>query len=545
MAHKIKNSSLTEFRIESEEFNSRAEKFKLIFNASPDMIFILSHTGLILDANDAALAGYGYDHDQVFGLSFEKLLANADYIKNARKLFDSVNKGAEIDYEWLTKTRTGKRIPVDIRLRSLKLDEQEEKSAVVLILRDISAKQKADEAINSLARASNLLKFQDFLNESVKSLAELYGTKFAFVGRLLPDNATVETMAVWAGESIVDNFSYALKDTPCQDVVDMQSAMIPSKACSLYPKDILLQQMNVESYFGVSMVAENKKKGLVVLLDDKPLVIEEWAEPILELFANRLAVEVERYDVTQALQKSKENLEELVEERTKELALANKDLEAFNSSIAHDLRTPINAISSYCQIIEAECKSKIDELSSEYINTIRHTADDMAELIENLLNLSRVSKSEVEKEEVNISALAQDIVEKLQYLYPEKNVVADIEENITVNADRGAMIVLLDNLLNNAWKYSSKQKQPKVSLAKYSTVDGNGFYIKDNGAGFDMGEADKLFAVFKRLHKEEDFPGTGVGLATVHRIVGKHGGEIWADAIINKGATFFISLPDE
>ena len=541
-----KRFSDKEFKVESDEFNSRAEKFKLIFNASPDMIFIISHNGLILDANKSALTEYGYNHKQAFGMGFEHLLTNATDIKKARKLFESVKSGAEIDYEWMTQSKNGKKFPVDVRLRNLSLNDDDEKPAIVLFLRNISQKQKAEEAISSLARATNILHFEDFLKESVKSLAKLYGTKFAFVGRLQPDKKHVSTLVVWAGDRIVDNFTYSLEGTPCKDVLDLKVELISDSASERYPSDEMLIQMGIQSYFGHPMVAEEKMVGLVSVMDDKRLDVEPWTSPILGLFANRLAVEIERFEMNKSLQDSKDNLEELVQQRTSELKAVNNELDAFNSSIAHDLRTPIHAISSYCQILYEECAPKIDELGGgEYLDYIKDTAKDMAELIENLLQFSRITKVELAKENINVSLMVTEIAQKLEHMNKDRNIKIEIEDDVFVNADRGSMIVLLDNLLHNAWKYTGNKKDATVKFGKYNTDAGSGFYIKDNGAGFDMASSEELFEVFKRLHKDSEFVGTGVGLATVHRIIGKHNGKIWADAEINNGATFYVNLPEK
>lgn len=246
------------------------------------------------------------------------------------------------------------------------------------------------------------------------------------------------------------------------------------------------------------------------------------------------------------LEVHREHLEELVENRTTELAAANKELDAFNSSIAHDLRTPIHAISNYCQILHEECASELDELGGgEYLDLIKDTAKDMTTLIENLLQLSRVTVIEVEKEEINLSLMVSEISQKLAYMNRDRNVKIEIEDDVCVNADRGSMIILLDNLLHNAWKYTGKREEAKIKFGKHKSDNGSSFYLKDNGAGFDMKQSDKLFEVFKRLHKESDFVGTGVGLATVHRIISKHNGKIWADAEINYGSTFYVSLPEK
>jgi len=545
-----------DFKLESEEFNSRAEKFKLIFNASPDMIFILSHNGLILDANESALAGYGYSNNQAFGMSFESLLSKASHIKKARKLFESAHRGAEIDYEWMTKTKTGKNIPVDIRLRSLKLNDNDEKSAVVLILRDISHKQKADEAISSLARATNLLEFEDFIRESVRSLAQLYNTKFAFVGRLQPDKKHVSTLAVWAGDRFADNFTYSLEGTPCKDVLDLKVELIPDKADELYPDDEMLIQMGIKSYFGHPMVAERKMKGLVSVMNDATLNVEEWAGPVLGLFANRLAVEIERFEATQELQASKENLEEQVRKRTQKieeqtniikqnniaLEEANEEMKSFCYSVSHDLRAPLRGISGFSDIVLEDYEDKLDDIGKEYLHRIKDSTTNMSDLIDGMLQLSRVSHQDIEIEEFNLSLLAEEVIHGISSLERERKIKVEIEPDLKCKADRGLIIILLQNLLGNAWKYSAKKDISRISVFQ-KEVDGRPvFIIRDNGAGFDTRYADKLFEPFKRLHGESEFSGSGIGLATVKSVINKHNGKIWAESEIEQGSSFYFTL---
>ncbi len=546
-----------EFKRESEVFNSRAEKFKLIFNASPDMIFILSHQGLILDANESALAVYEYQHEDIFGKSYEKLLTKCTHIKNTRRLIESVNKGAEIDYEWMSQTRSGKEIPVDVRLRSLKVADDEQKSAIVLILRDISGKQKAAQAISSLARATNIRALDSFLEESARALSTLYGTKYAFIGRLMADERSIKTLVVLKEGKVIPNFIYSLDDTPCAKVIEKQAALISKNACGLYPKDELLLQMKVESYFGVSMIAENKKMGLVVLLDDQPLEVEEWAESILELFANRLAVEIERYEVTQKLKANQEHLEQLVQQRTQlieeqshiikqnniDLEEANKEMKSFCYSVSHDLRAPLRGISGFSDVILEDYEDKLDELGKEYLNRIKDSTTNMASLIDGMLQLSRVSHYQEEgKETINLSVLAEELMMSFLSVEKDRAVNVTIQENLEVEADRSLVIILLQNLLGNAWKYTSKINNAKIEFAQERIKDKNVFVIRDNGAGFDMTHAEILFEPFKRLHGESEFSGSGIGLATVKKIVDLHGGTIWGESLEQSGATFYFTL---
>ena len=243
------------------------------------------------------------------------------------------------------------------------------------------------------------------------------------------------------------------------------------------------------------------------------------------------------------LYKHQENLEALVEERTSELKAANEELEAFNASIAHDLRTPINAISNYCQIMHSEHAEKLSGSGEDSLVFIKETAFNMSKLINDMLHMSRASQVDLEKEEVNLSLIAEEILEKLAIMNPEREIELNVEMDLFCHADRGEMIILMDNLLSNAWKYTSKKEAARIEFGKVQKENEDGFYVKDNGAGFNMEDIGKLFEPFKRLHKNSEFLGTGIGLTTVDRIVKRHSGRIWAEAEVNKGATFFILLP--
>ena len=243
------------------------------------------------------------------------------------------------------------------------------------------------------------------------------------------------------------------------------------------------------------------------------------------------------------LYKHQENLETLVAERTSELKAANEELEAFNASIAHDLHAPINAISNYCQIMHSEFAEELGSTGKDSLSFINETALNMSKLIDDMLQMSRVSQVDLEREEVNLSLIAEEILQKLSSMYPERDIEFIIETDLTCYADRDEMIILMDNLLSNAWKYTSKKAAASIEFGKIHNENDDCFYVKDNGAGFNMEDIGKLFVPFKRLHKNSEFLGTGIGLTTVDRIVRKHSGRIWAEAEVNKGATFFINIP--
>jgi len=194
------------------------------------------------------------------------------------------------------------------------------------------------------------------------------------------------------------------------------------------------------------------------------------------------------------------------------------------------------------QALEEGYDDVLDDMGKNYLSRIRAAASRMGQLIDDLLELSRLTRSEMGAEAVNLSTLALQIATDLIEQYPGRKVAFDVEDGLTAQGDPRLLRVALTNLLGNAWKYTSQEAEARVEFGRTTYNDRPAFYVRDNGAGFDMAYADKLFGVFQRLHATRDFPGTGIGLATVQRIIQRHGGEIWADGKVNEGATFYFSL---
>ena len=236
------------------------------------------------------------------------------------------------------------------------------------------------------------------------------------------------------------------------------------------------------------------------------------------------------------------SLERRVAERTAELAAANRELEAFTYSVAHDLRAPLRGIDGFSLALLEDYAGKLDEEGQHCAQRIRKSALRMGQLIEDLLKLSRISRSELRKERVDLSALALAVVSDLQKSDPQRAAEFTIPAGIVVEGDPGLLRVALENLLGNAWKFSAQRRPARIEVGLAEQDGQRTHFVRDNGAGFDMAYAGKLFAPFQRLHAARDFPGTGIGLATVARIVRKHGGDIRAEAAVDKGATFYFTL---
>ena len=245
------------------------------------------------------------------------------------------------------------------------------------------------------------------------------------------------------------------------------------------------------------------------------------------------------------LRNEEQYLREMVDVRTRKLQHVNQELESFSYSVSHDLRAPLRAIDGFCQILLEDYNDVLDKPGKNYLDRVRKASQHMSELIDDLLRLSRVTRSELNWQPVNLSELARSSLAKFQDQQPDRTVKIDIEPDLTTTGDPSLVGILMDNLTGNAWKYTAKTKQPAIEFGA-TQVDGEtAYYIKDNGVGFDMQYASSLFIPFQRLHKADTFEGSGIGLATVQRIVHRHHGRIWADARVDEGATFYFTLGSE
>jgi signal transduction histidine kinase len=255
---------------------------------------------------------------------------------------------------------------------------------------------------------------------------------------------------------------------------------------------------------------------------------------------NDMLQQIEKRDV--ALNEARNVLEQRVQERTAELQTANRELEAFSYTVAHDLRGPLDSIAGIAFILAHTEHADRDAETEEMLERLQVSTKNMAALIDDLLHFARASTVTLKRDEVSLSAMAAVIAEDLKRSDSERQVDFQIAELPTVQADAGLMRIVMDNLLRNAWKYTSHHAKACIEVGA-KPQDGMVYFVRDDGAGFDPQRAGEIFQPFQRLHSKSEFPGTGVGLATVQRILARHGGEIWAEGRVEKGATFYFTLP--
>jgi signal transduction histidine kinase len=265
-----------------------------------------------------------------------------------------------------------------------------------------------------------------------------------------------------------------------------------------------------------------------------------------------LRVEIGRRERTEEqLRAAQAELEQKVEERTAELAAANSSLEQanrelseFTHTVSHDLRAPLRTIGAFSEALEEDYGPSLDEGAGRYIAGIRAAVRRMKELIEDLLLLSRVTRAELERANVNLTAMVRDIVDSLRVRDPDRRVEVVVADTIEATCDPRLVRVALENLLDNAWKYTANRERARIEIGVKTHEGGTVYFVTDNGVGFDMAFADKIFAPFKRLHSYAEYPGTGVGLATVQRIICRHGGTVWAESVPGRGTTMYFTLSE-
>jgi light-regulated signal transduction histidine kinase (bacteriophytochrome) len=276
----------------------------------------------------------------------------------------------------------------------------------------------------------------------------------------------------------------------------------------------------------------------IPLLRSSVLLAQNGEPVILEAFVDISA----RKQAERERDEYRDHLEELVQARTAALNTVNEELEAFCYSVSHDLRTPLRAIDGFSAALHEDYNETLDVVGKEYIRRIRNGTERMGRLIDDLLDLSRVTRSELRCTTADLSALARDIVDNLQKTDLNRRVHVAITDGLRVQGDARLLHIALENLLGNAWKYTRNSNPGEIVFGVSGRQEDQVFFIRDNGAGFDMRYANKLFGVFQRLHRDDEFEGTGIGLATVYRIFQRHGGRVWAEASPGSGATFYFTL---
>jgi PAS domain S-box-containing protein len=579
-------------------------KFIGLLESAPDAMVITGSDGKILMINAQAERIFGYHRDDIIGKEVEILVPERFHHKHTSHRQGYVEnpktRGMGVGMDLFGKRKDGSEFPVEISLSPLKTAE-EEGITVISAIRDITKQKEAEAEIKKLnehlerlvvvrtselelalkkeqsarlemnqnqlrltflTKASKILASSLDYSETLKNLGNMVTPEIADWCAIdeVDENGKIKRMVVSHADPEKIKFAFELSQKYPPDIHAPHGiyevirtrkpelySIISDGLIESFAKDQehlrLMHELGLKSAIIVPLISRSKFYGVLTLvLSDSGRLFDESDLEFANELARRAALDIENAKLYKEMQDSNAELEHRVAQRTTELEAINKELEAFSYSVSHDLRAPLRSIDGFSNKILKDYSHLFDNQGKDYFNRVMKASRHMGHLIDDLIKLARISRIDMNMEEINLSDMAGSIISELKESNPERKVSINIQDNMIVTGDRNLMHVALNNLLGNAWKYTKNKTETEI---EYATIQKHGqtvYFIKDNGAGFDMRYVDKLFGAFQRLHSLSEFEGTGIGLATVQRIVRRHKGTIWAESEVDKGATFFFTL---
>ncbi|PIQ07830.1 MAG: hypothetical protein COW71_14900 [Ignavibacteriales bacterium CG18_big_fil_WC_8_21_14_2_50_31_20] len=496
--------------------------FKEIFNSSHDAIVIHDLNMKIVDANETMLKMFEISNDELTNMSVAKELSSRknDFdLLNVR--WQKVLNNQPQEFNWISKKpKTNEEFVSQVNIKKIVLSDKE---IVIATIRDITELEKANDKLRN--SENKLQKIFDILQVgagllSGRNIVEVNNKMCELIGYSREELVGYSSRKIYKSEEHFLNFGKIIADN----------------------------FSNIGSCHQEVEWVRKDGKFITVILDLMPLSFENSVENFI-LFSFLDITELKMAE--REIKELNSDLENRVKERTTELELANKELEAFSYSVSHDLRTPLRGIREFSKIILEENMQQLNEEGKKYLLKVINNTISMKNLIDDLLNFSRLAQEKIVLEKITMETVVNSVINTINDSLPNNNIKFIVHNcDCLINADPNLLRIAVFNLFSNAVKFTSKNENPIIEFGKYNLseakekfgVENIVFYIKDNGVGFDMEHADKLFGAFQRFHSKKDFEGFGIGLATVNKIISKHNGQIWATSELNKGATFFFTI---
>jgi PAS domain S-box-containing protein len=490
------------------------KRFSEMFNSSPVATSLSTvREGRYLDVNDAWAKMYERPRDDVVGRTVFDLNIWVDLDRRAALFAKLQERGIVRDFEMELRSKSGRVVQISWSGTKVVIGGE---SCLLGSALDITERKLAEEML----RASE--------------------AKFRTLVENIPQKILMKDRNCrWI--SISKNLARDFGFRP-EDVVGKTDSQLftPELAAKYHADDVRIMETGHVEELEEKYLAEGKETWVNTI---KTPVRNANGEivGVLGIFWDI----TERKQAQEALRTLNAELEQRVRDRTTALEASNKELEAFSYSVSHDLRAPLRAMDGFSMALLDDNAGKLDETAQGYLRRIRAGSQRMATLIDDLLNLSRVTRAKLLRESVDLTAMAEEIGGEFQKSQPERQVALIVAPGLAVYADRSTLRVVLNNLLGNAWKFTGRCAQARIEVGAQERDGQRIFFVRDNGAGFDMAYVDKLFGAFQRLHSTQEFEGTGIGLALVQRIINRHGGRAWAEGAVGRGATVYFTLEEK
>lgn len=529
-----------------EELKDSEARKTAILDSSLDAVITIDENAAILEWNPRAEEIFGYTASEILGKSLTTAIIPERYREAHQKGMQHYlatgegpvlgkllelptlrKDGTEFPAElWIVPIRAKGQILFTSTLRDI-TERKRAETEIIQLTQDLE--RRVEERTHQLEVTNTELKEEIYLRETTEE--ELSRSEQRF--RLLVSSVQDYAIYMLDAEGCIKTWNEGaerIKGYKPNEVMDKHFSMF-------YPQDAIDKGAPEAELKIAAETGRFEDEGWKIRKDGSRF----WASVIITAIRNEQGELIGFSKITRDLTRRKEMEEELLF-KTHQLEAVNKELEAFSYSVSHDLRAPLRTVDGFSQAVLEMASAKLNEREKDYLNRVRAGSQQMATLIDDILSLSRLTRGNLNiEEQVDLSAIAQEIADELQRQEPERQVKFDIEQGMIARGDRRLLQAALQNLIGNSWKYTSRHPSAHIEFAKFE----NGkvvHYIKDDGAGFDMAYSEKLFGAFQRLHGIKEFAGTGVGLATVARIIHRHGGEVWAEGEVEKGATFYFTL---
>ncbi len=520
-------------------------RFTTIVNTVPDAIISIDHDQRIVLFNRGAETIFGYPAAEILGQPLDLLLpagvaaAHREHVRAFGRepgLTRVMGGGREV----AGRRADGSTFPAEASLSKVIEDGR---TVYTAILRDVTERKKTEAEAELLRRRaifSNLFESLPGLYLVLAPDLKIVAVSDAYL------KATMTKRGEIVGRGLFDVFPDNPDDPGATGTANLRASLdrvhrtAAADTMAIQKYDIRRPDGTFEERYwspinSPVLGVDNRIEYIIHRVEDVTEFVRQKSQPAGNNAEMRARMEQMEAEIFQSSQK--------VQAANQQLKAANQELEAFSYSVSHDLRAPLRSIDGFSQALLEDYAGKLDDSGRNYLQRVRAAATRMGELIDDMLQLSRVTRAEMHQEIVDLSALAESVVADLRRAEPRSQVEVAIPPGVKAEGDPKLLRIVLVNLLSNSWKFTGRQPYARIELGELNSGNERAFYVRDNGVGFDMAYADKLFGAFQRLHAQGEFPGTGIGLATVQRIINRHGGRVWAEGAVGQGATFYFALP--